>query len=191
MLRTIGIAVVVLTVGAGSAAAVKRFGHDPSRLQSIPAGAQLDLLLTREIDAGVVKIDEKFEATLVTPVAMGGSTLLPDGSIVSGYIGSVRVAGRDQESRMALAFSTIRVNDRDLRMRGTVAAVLSSRKPEDPRSAAGPISGVPTGPAAVSNVVVSTGGSILAKDGRNVRLPVGVILRVRLDEPIVLSLSVK
>ena len=179
MLRTIGVGVLALSVGLGSEAA----------LQAIPAGAQLDLLLTKEIDAGVVKIDEKFEATLVTPVAMGGATLLPEGSIVSGYIGSVRLAGRDQESRLALAFSTIRVNERDSRMRGTVAAVLSTRKPEDPRSAVGPMAGVPTGPAALSNVVVSTGGSILSKDGRNVRLPAGVILRVRLDEPITLSLK--
>lgn len=175
MLRILGIAVVAVTLGSGA--------------QAVPAGAQLDLLLPKEIDAGVVKIDEKFEATLVTPVAVAGTALLPAGSVVSGYIGSVRLSGRNQESRLALAFSTIRLNDRDVRMRGTVAAVLSARRQDDTRAAAGPIAGLPTGLAALGNVVVSTGGSILSKDGRNVKLPAGVILRVRLDEPITLSLK--
>ena len=180
---------LAVSLGPGSGAWLKSANLNPSPWQAVPAGAQLDVLLAKEIDAGVVKIDEKFEATLVTPVAVAGTTLLPEGSTVSGYIGSVRLAGRDQESRLALAFSTIRVNERDVRMRGTVAAVLSARRPDDARTAAGPITGLPAGLAALSNVVVSTGGSILSKDGRNVRLPAGVILRVRLDEPITLSLK--
>ena len=177
MLRSMAVVALVLSVGVDQPA------------QAVPAGAQLDLLLTREIDAGAVKIDEKFEATLVAPVLMGGVTLLPEGALVSGYVGSVRPAGREQESRLTLAFSTIRVNDKDARIRGTVAAVLDPRRGDDPRNSVGPVTGVPSGPKSVVNVVVNAGGSIVARDGKNVRLPIGVILRVRLDEPIAVTVK--
>jgi hypothetical protein len=177
MLRAVAIVVLALSAGV------------ETPVQSIPAGAQLDLLLAKELDAGAIRIDEKFDATLLLPISMGGTIVLADGVVISGYVGSVRPAGGEAESRLTLAFSTVRVHDKDVRMRGTVVAVLDPRRKEDSRSSVGPMTGVPSGPAAFVNVVVNAAGNILSKNGRNVVLPIGVILRVRLDEPLVIPVK--
>src|SRR5207302_11509045 len=109
---------------------------------------------------------------------------------------SVNKAGRvERKGSLTVAFDRITVHSRAYPIRATVTQALESEgiKGEAEKigigAGAGAIIGAILGGAkgALAGILVGGGGTIAATEGKDVELPVGTVLRVRLDQPLTMS----
>jgi hypothetical protein len=112
--------------------------------------------------------------------------------VVRGVVRTVNKATRtDRTGEITVSFDQMTVRGRNYPMRGTVTDTIKSEgvKGEIGRIGAGSaIGGVIGGliggvKGAIIGVLVGGGGTIAATPGKDVTLPPGTILRVRLDTP--------
>lgn len=105
--------------------------------QSLPAGTLLMVRLKAPLLTDKPDSDQSFEASLDTPVIVGGNTLIPQGAIVSGRIESTR-SSRTKPGRgyVELALQSIEVDGVDLPVQ---TASLFVRQPHSPDPSSTPI----------------------------------------------------
>ena len=160
--------------------------------RTIPDGQEIDVRLERELSSATAQVEDRFEATTVVDLYDGNRSLIPAGSVMRGVVSSVDKASRtDRKGSLTVAFDQVTVRGRDYPMRGTVTQALESEgiRGEVGRIAAGSgigaiIGGILGGAkGAVLGVLIGGGGTIAATEGKDVTLPPGTILRVRLDTP--------
>lgn len=165
----------------------------PPRRGEVPAGQELDVRLERELSSNTAQVEDRFTATTVADLSQGNDVLIPAGSTLRGVVSSVTNATRTQrKGSLTVAFDQITIRGRSYPMHGTVTQALESEgiKGELPRigagSAVGAIIGGIIGGAkgALLGVLIGGGGTIAATEGKDVTLPAGTILRVKLDEPL-------
>ena len=166
---------------------------DPiARAYTVPVGTELDVKLQDPLSSGTAKPEQRFEATTVVDFMMGNETVIPAGSVVRGFVSSVRAAGHiDRRGSLTLSFDELRIGSRTHRLRATVTQALDGKVREDAtRIGAGAVVGAIVGGilggtrGALLGVLVGGGGTIAATEGTDVDLPVGTILRIRLDQPV-------
>ena len=159
---------------------------------SIPAGQEIDVRLQTAISSDTAQVEDRFEATTAVDLYRGNDVLIPAGSVVRGVVSSVNRASRtDRKGTLTVAFDQITVNGRTYPMRGTVTQALESEgiRGEAARIGAGAgvgaiIGGIIGGvKGALLGVLIGGGGTIAATEGKDVTLPAGTLLRVRLDTP--------
>jgi hypothetical protein len=159
---------------------------------TIPVGQEIDVRLQTELTSDTAQVEDRFEATTVVDLYRGNEVLIPAGSIMRGVVSSVNRASRtDRKGSMTVAFDQVTVNGRSYPMRGTVTQALESEgmKGEIGRigagSAVGAIIGgiLGGGKGALIGVLIGGGGTIAATEGKDVHLPPGTVLRVRMDTP--------
>jgi hypothetical protein len=159
----------------------------------VPAGQQLDVRLETELSSGTAQVEDRFRATTVVDLYQGNDVLIPAGSTLRGVVSSVDKATRtDRKGSLTLAFDQITIRGRNYQMRGTVEQALESEgiKGEATKIGVGAgvgavIGGILGGAkGALLGVLVGGGGTIAATPGKDVTLPAGTVLRVRLDQPI-------
>lgn len=165
-----------------------------SRRGEIPSGQEIDVRLERELTSETAQVEDRFTATTVADLSQGDDLLIPAGSAVRGVVSSVNKATRTQrKGSLTVAFDQITIRGRAYPLHGTVTQALESQgiKGEAARigagSAVGAIIGGIIGGAkgALLGVLIGGGGTIAATEGKDVTLPPGTILRVRLDQPLV------
>lgn len=158
----------------------------------IPSGQEIDVRLERQLSSETAQVEDRFEATTVVDMYEGNRVLIPAGSVMRGVVTSVNPATRtDRKGSLTVSFDQVTVRGRAYPMRGTVTQALESEgiKGEAAKigvgSAVGAIIGGIIGGAkgAVLGVLIGGGGTIAATEGKDVTLPPGTILRVRLDNP--------
>jgi hypothetical protein len=158
----------------------------------IPVGQEIDVRLQSELSSGTAQVEQRFEATTVADLYRGSDVLIPAGSMVRGVISSVDKATRtDRKGSMTVSFDQITIRGRNYPMRGTVTQAIESEgiKGEAGKIGAGAgvgaiIGGILGGvKGALLGVLIGGGGTIAATEGKDVTLPAGTILRVRLDSP--------
>ena len=159
---------------------------------AIPAGQEIDVRLNSELSSETAQVEQRFEATTAADLYRGNDVIIPAGSTVRGVISSVEKASRTQrKGSITVAFDQITVRGRNYPMRGTVTQALESEgiRGEAGRIGTGAgigaiIGGIIGGvKGALLGVLIGGGGTIAATEGKDVTLPAGTILRVRLDEP--------
>ena len=159
---------------------------------AIPAGQELDVRLTNQLSSDTAQVEDRFEATTVVDLYQGNTVLVPAGSALRGVVSSVSKASRtERKGSMTVSFDQITVRGRTYPMRGTVTQAIESEgiKGEAGRIGAGAgvgaiIGGIIGGvKGALLGVLIGGGGTIAATEGKDVTLPAGTILRVRLDTP--------
>jgi hypothetical protein len=183
-------------VGSGSSGGVyddRRPNQSSSgKSSSIPAGQEIDVRLQNELSSGNAQVEDRFEATTAADLYRGNEVLIPAGSIVRGVVSSVKPATRtNRKGEITVAFDQITVNGRSYPMRGTVTQALESEgiRGEAGRIGAGSAVGAIIGgiiggvKGALLGVLIGGGGTIAATEGKDVVLPAGTLLRVRLDTP--------
>jgi hypothetical protein len=159
----------------------------------VPVGTEIDVRIQSELTSRTARVEDRFEATTVLNVDNAERILIPAGSILRGIVSSVDSAGRvDRTGRLTLAFDQITVRGHRYPIRATVTQALES---EGIRGEAGRI-GTGAGIGAVlggilgglkgvlTGILVGGGGVIAATEGKDVTLPAGTILRIRLDTPL-------
>ena len=158
----------------------------------IPVGQEIDVRIQTELTSDTAQVEDRFEATTVVDLYQGDRVIIPAGSVMRGLVTSVNRASRtDRKGSLTVAFNQITVRGRNYPMRGTVTEAIESSgiKGEIGRigagSAVGAIIGGIIGGAkgALIGVLIGGGGTMVATEGKDVTLPAGTILRVRMDTP--------
>ncbi|HEY0871972.1 MAG TPA: hypothetical protein VGD94_00765 [Vicinamibacterales bacterium] len=171
---------------------------DPAQVNSseqgvVPVGQLLDVRLQTALSSATATAEQRFEATTAADLMQGDRVLVPAGSLVRGVVSSVDSAGRvDRTGRLTLAFDEIRVNGREYPMRAHATQVFESggiREEGAKVGTAGAVGAIVGGiigglRGALLGAVVGSGGVIAATEGKDVELPAGTIVRIRLDTPL-------
>ena len=159
----------------------------------IPVGQELDVRLQTPLSSETSTVEQRFEATTAADLMQDGRVLIPAGSIVRGVVSDVKRPGRvDRVGSLTLSFDRITVRGRDYPFRGMATQVFESRGIRDEVGTAGGGAGVGAViggliggvKGAVLGAVIGAGGAIAATEGKDIQLPAGSIIRVRLDSSI-------
>ena len=135
----------------------------------IPAGQELDVRLGTTLSSKTAKVEQRFEATTVADVTQNGMALIPAGSVVRGVVSGVDPAGRlDRAGSLTLSFDEVTVRGRSHPMRAMATNVFESGGIREEGGTAG----------------IGAGGAIAATEGKDIELPAGSIIRIRLDSPV-------
>jgi hypothetical protein len=109
-----------------------------------------------------------------------------------GVVTSVNRASRtDRKGSLTVSFNQITVRGRSYPMRGSVTEAIESEgiRGEAARIGAGSAVGAVIGgiiggvKGALLGVLIGGGGTMVATEGKDVHVPAGTILRVRMDTP--------
>jgi hypothetical protein len=165
------------------------------KIRVVPVGAELDVRLQTPLNSGTVKLEQRFETTTLVDYTMAGEVAIPAGSSARGFVSSVRPAGRiDRKGSLTLSFDELRIESRSYRMRALVLQTLDPKVGQDAtRIGAGAVVGgilggiLGGGKGALIGVLVGGGGTIASTQGSDVDLPVGTVLRIRLDQSVEIS----
>jgi hypothetical protein len=168
---------------------------EPPSTTSLPVGTEFDVRLQTSLTSATARVEQRFEATTLLDYTVNGAVLVPAGSLVRGFVSSVRPAGRvDRRGSLTLSFDELRIGNRTYQVRAAVTQAIDGKLGEDARrigagAVAGAILGgiLGGGRGALLGVLVGGGGTIAATDGTDVELPAGTILRVRLDQRVDLA----
>jgi hypothetical protein len=160
----------------------------------VPVGTEFDVRLQNSLNSGTSQVEDRFEATTLVDLRdENGRVLVPAGSVMRGVVSSVTKATRtERKGAMTVAFDRITINGRSYPLRATVTQALQSEGIMGEKekigigAGAGAIIGAILGGAkgALAGILIGGGGTIAATEGKDVDLPVGTTLRVRLDSPL-------
>lgn len=172
--------------------------QEPTQVESsqrglIPVNQELDVRLQSALSSKTATTEQRFQTTTVVDLKQGERVLVPAGSTVRGIVSSVEPAGRiDRSGRMTLAFDQIVVGGREYPMKAMATQVFESRGIREEGATVGTagavgaiVGGIIGGlRGALLGAVVGGGGVIAATEGKDVELPAGTIVRIRMDTPV-------
>jgi hypothetical protein len=127
-----------------------------------------------------------------------GRVAIPAGAVMRGVVTSVDPATRtNRTAKMTVSFDQMTINGRDYPIRGTVTQAIEGEgiKGDVGKAGAGAAVGGLLGAVlggakgAILGAVIGGGGTIAATEGKEVELPQGTILRVRIDSPVQIQTS--
>lgn len=176
------------------------YPDNPVRSQNpneIPVATEFDVRLQNPLSSKTSQVEDRFEATTMVDLRdERGRVMVPAGSVMRGVVSSVNRATRtDRKGAMTVAFDRVTINGRSYPIRATVSQALESEGIMGEKqkigigAGAGAILGAILGGAkgALAGILIGGGGTIAATEGKDVELPAGTVLRVRLDSPLVLG----
>jgi hypothetical protein len=157
---------------------------------AVPVGTEFDVRLQNSLSSATAQVEDRFEATTVVDLKRGDRVVVPAGSVLRGVVSSVNKAGRvERKGSLTVAFDRITIDGRSRPIRATVEQALESEgiKGETGKIGTGAgvgaiIGGILGGvKGALAGILIGGGGTIAATEGKDVELPAGTVLRVRLD----------
>lgn len=153
--------------------------------------------MQQSLSSETAKVEQRFDATTAVDLMQNGRVLVPAGSTVHGVVSEVHPAGRlaDRTGSLTLSFDRMTVRGRDYPIRGMATQIFQSGGIREEVGTAGVgagVGGVIGGllggvKGAILGAVIGAGGAIAATDGKDITLPAGSIVRVRLDSPVRVS----
>jgi len=188
-----------------SAAVATTGGAEPSAASAaavrditIPAGTRLPIVLDTPVSSATSRVEQSVQAHLVRPVLVQGRTVLPQGTRVSGIVTDATRSGRVKGlAHLAVRFDTLMPRGDDERYHIRTAAVgrtAESTKKKDaleigmPAAGGAIIGGLVGGKKGALIGTAAGGGAgtavVLSTRGKEVSLPRGAALTLRLSEPV-------
>jgi hypothetical protein len=180
-------------VGGRTQPATRGTGATGSGAYTVPPGTEIDVRLQNALNSGTAQVEDRFEATTLVDLNINGRAVIPAGSVMRGVVTAVEPGTRtNRTSRLTVSFDQVTVGGRSYPFRGTVTEAIegSGIRGEATRAGAGAGVGAIIGAVlggvkgAVLGAVIGGGGTIAATEGKEVDLPQGSVLRVRVDEPL-------
>jgi len=159
----------------------------------VPAGQELDVRLGTTLSSKTAKVEQRFEATTVADLMQDGNALIAAGSTVRGVVSAVDPADRlHRAGSLTLSFDEITIRGRRYPIRGMATNVFESGGIREEAGTAGigagagaVVGGILGGlKGAILGAVIGAGGAIAATEGKDIELPAGSIIRIRLDAPV-------
>lgn len=163
-----------------------------TRPGEIPIDTELDARLTKRLSSETAEVEDRVEATTVVDLRDSETdrVLIPAGSTLRGTVDSVTKAGRvDRKGSITVTFNQINVRGRTYPITASVVDAIESGgiKEELPKiggaAGVGAVIGGILGGAkgALLGILIGGGGMVAATEGKDVDLPAGTTLRLRLD----------
>jgi hypothetical protein len=161
--------------------------------EDIPVGTEFDVRLSNALSSATAQVEDRFEATTMVDLRQGNRVVVPAGSVMRGVVSSVKKAGRiERTGSLTVAFDRLTVGSRSYPIRATVTDALESEgiKGEAGKIGAGAGVGAVIGAilggakGALAGILIGGGGTIAATEGKEVELPQGTVLRVRIESPV-------
>jgi hypothetical protein len=158
----------------------------------LPAGTEFEVRLINSLNSGTAMVEDRFEASTLVDVSVGGRVLIPAGAIVRGIVTAVEPGTRtNRTAKMSVSFDRVTVGARAYPIRATVSEAIKGGgvRGEAGRLGAGAGVGAILGgifggaKGALAGVLIGGGGTIAATEGKEVELAQGTQLRVRMDSP--------
>jgi hypothetical protein len=198
--------VLIGTVAVDSAAplapadvAIRRATHQVT----IPAGTVLHLRVNRGFGSAISRVEDSVPATLISPVVIGGRTILPVGSLASGYVIQTTRPGKVKgRGRVAVRFTRITPAGDDTRYNMQTrswAAVAPATKKKDaltigvPAAGGAVVGGLVKGKKGAGIGALVGGGAgtaaVLSTRGKDVSIGRGATLRVPLTAPLTIAVA--
>ena len=167
------------------------------RPNEIPVSTEFDVRLQNPLSSRTAQVEDRFEATTMVDLQdEKGRVLVPAGAVMRGTVTSVTKATRlERKGSLTVSFDRLTIDHESYPIRATVTQALESEgiRGEAEKigigAGAGAILGAILGGAkgALAGILIGGGGTIAATEGKDVDLPTGTVLRVRLDEPLTLQ----
>lgn len=165
------------------------------RVWTVPVGTEFDVRLQTPLNSGTAKVEQRFEATTMVDYTVGEAVVVPAGTLVRGFVSSVKAAGKiDRAGSLTLSFDEIVIKGKHERLRASVVQALDASKTGDmTRIGAGAVVGaiigglLGGGKGALVGVLVGGGGTMASTEGTDIDLPVGTVLRIRIDQEVQIS----
>ena len=172
-----------------------------SRQVTIPAGTVLHLRVNRGFGSAISRVEDSVPATLVSPIVIGGRTVLPAGSVASGYVVQATRPGKVKgRGRVAVRFTRITPAGDDTRYNMQTrswAAVAPATKKKDaltiglPAAGGAVVGGLVKGKKGAGIGALVGGGAgtaaVLSTRGKDVSIGRGATLRVPLTAPLTIT----
>ena len=171
-----------------------------TRAFTIPAGTELHLSLNTAVASDTSRVEDAVTADLTSPVIVGGRTVLPTGTTVSGIVGAVDESGRVKgRALVALDFTSVTTGGSRYRLAADrFTSVAAATKAKDATkigigAGAGAVIGGLLGgkKGAAEGAAVGGGagtGVVLATRGDEVRLATGADVSTQLRAPLTVRL---
>jgi len=189
------LAMIAVLIGASGMMAAE------PRETTIPAGTVLRVRLENSVGSDISRIETPVHATLANPIVVGGRTVVPAGSAVTGSVTQATRAGNVKgRARLGMRFYSLDPADGHERYRistNSWSRIAPSTKKKDVATVAIPatggaiIGGLVGGKkgAAIGAAAGGGGGTAVALStrGKEVRLGRGAVLLVRLNEPLTVN----
>jgi hypothetical protein len=163
----------------------------------IPVATEFDVRLQNPLSSKTSQVEDRFEATTMVDLRdERGRVMVPAGSLMRGVVSSVNRATRtDRKGGLTVAFDRVTINGRSYPIRATVSQALESEGIMGEKEKIGIGAGVGGilgailggGKGALAGILIGGGGTIAATEGKDVELPTGTVLRVRMDSPLTLQ----
>ncbi|HKC55166.1 MAG TPA: hypothetical protein VKC35_03545 [Vicinamibacterales bacterium] len=159
----------------------------------VPAGQELDVRLGTTLSSKTAKVEQRFQTTTVADLMQNGNVLIPAGSTVRGVVSAVDPADRlHRAGSLTLSFDELTVRGRSYATRAMATNVFESGGIREEAGTAGigagagaVVGGILGGlKGAILGAVIGAGGAIAATEGKDIDLPAGSIVRIRLDQPV-------
>jgi hypothetical protein len=187
----------VATVGLSEANPAASFVREVT----IPAGTRLAVVLDTAVGSATSHVEQAVQAHLVRPIVVRGRTVLPEGTRVSGIVTDATRSGRVKGlAHVAVRFDTLVPRGDDERYRIKTAAVgrtAAATKKKDaleigmPAAGGAIIGGLVGGKKGALLGTAAGGGAgtavVLSTRGKEVGLPRGAALTLRLSEPVTIK----
>jgi hypothetical protein len=180
--------------GASRVAAQPVIADDPmkGRLQ---VGTEFDVRLQTPLSSRTARQEQRFDATTMLDITQGRETIVPAGALVRGFVSSVKAAGKvDRTGSLTLSFDELMIDGRVSKLRASIVKALDPSVAQDAtRIGAGAAVGAVIGglfaggKGALVGVLIGGGGTMASTEGSDVDLPAGTVLRIRLDQPLVVE----
>ena len=184
--------VLMMLVGAGTLIA------GDARETIVPAGTLLRVRLQNSVGSDTSRVEDTVGGRLVNPIVIGGRTVVPAGSAVTGSVTqatrSGKVKGRGQ---LGMRFHTLEPSGHGERYRistRTWSRIAPATKKKDaatiglPAAGGAIVGGVVGGKKGAAIGAAAGGGTgtgvVLATRGKDVHLGPGAVLLVRLNAPL-------
>ena len=170
----------------------------PRGTSEIPAGTEVDVRLASNLNSGGAVVEDRFEVTTLIDLNVDSRTVVPAGSIMHGVVTDVEPATRtNRTARMTVSFDQVTVSGRAYPIRGTVTRAIEGEglKGETARIGTGAGVGAILGgilggfKGTLAGILIGAGGTIAATEGKEVDLPQGSVLRVRIDSPLQIDIT--
>src|SRR5262245_32915816 len=92
----------------------------------IPVGTEFEVRLQTRLNSGTAKVEDRFDATTLSPFEKNGKVLVPAGSVMRGVVNSVTPASRglSRKGSMTLLFDRFSIDGRTYSIRATVTQAI-------------------------------------------------------------------
>jgi hypothetical protein len=168
----------------------------------IPAGTKLGVRLNTPVGSATSHVEQPVDATLISPLRLHGTQVLPAGSHVKGIVSAARPSGKVKgRAHVALRFTTLTARDESYRIAAKLSRLAPATKKEDAEkigipAAGGAVVGALVGGKKGAAVGAAVGGGagtavVLATPGKEVSLPKGSVLALRLQNAVRVKVPVQ